>query len=71
MRWGTAGFGVYPTRLTYAYPYRVLGLTVGAISRECQLDSSSLTGGGSEQGMRSKCQREVCARGGVFGFEVL
>jgi len=45
------------------------GSRLGLFSRECQLDSGSLTGGGAEEGMRSKCQREVCARGGVYRFE--
>lgn len=50
MQWGTAGFSVYSTPLTYAYPYHALGLMAGAIAQECKGDSSALVGGGKTKG---------------------
>ena len=46
LQWGTAGFSVYSTPLTYAYPYHMLGLMAGAIAQECKGDSTALVGGG-------------------------
>ncbi|PUU80820.1 hypothetical protein B9Z19DRAFT_1063155 [Tuber borchii] len=50
LQWGTAGFSVYSTPLTYAYPYRTLGFMAGAIAQKCKGDSTALVGGGKVKG---------------------